>query len=65
MTMMSRILRLTAAMTRRIDADPTHAAPAMPSDAIGPPPPAAAPKSGAPSMKSATPSEAPELMPST
>ncbi len=52
-------------MTKRIDADPTHAAPAMPSDAIGPPPPAAAPKSGAPSMKSATPSEAPELMPST
>ena len=63
MTMMSLMRRLTAITTSSTSAAPSHAAPAMPSDCTNEC--AETPSSGAPSRNSATPSPAPELMPST
>ncbi len=56
-TMMSLMRRLTAMTTASTSADPIHAAPAMPSDWMNNV--RTTPSSGAPSRKSATPSEAP------
>jgi hypothetical protein len=62
-TIISFILRLTAAMNTSIKADPNHADPAIPiADPIEL---AARPKMGAPRMKMATPRLAPELIPRT
>ena len=60
-TMMSLILDATAPTISSTAAAPIHAAPAMPSAEAA----VEIPKSGAPSRNSATPNDAPELMPST
>ena len=63
MTMMSLMRRLTAITMASTSAEPSHAAPATPSDRTNECP--ATPSRGAPSRNSATPSPAPELTPST